>query len=120
MTDHPDARTDGRALKRARARAEQAERDARRMRDQLRRWQEEGTRLTRAEFEAGVPCRGCGKPWLDGLGRWPPLLEMTLEQRAEYDREDARYLGVTVNAGRTGRAWGATGLSTAATAARRH
>ncbi|HXC85152.1 MAG TPA: hypothetical protein VNV62_25175, partial [Trebonia sp.] len=48
--------------------------------------------LTRAEFEAGVPCRGCGEPWLDGLGGWPPLLDMTPEQRAEYDREDARYL----------------------------
>ena len=47
-----------RALKRARARAEQAERDARRMRDQHRRWEEEGTRLTRAEFEAGVAVPG--------------------------------------------------------------
>ena len=80
-------RTDARALKRARARAEQAERDARRMRDQRRRWEEDGTRLTRAEFEAGVPCRGCGEPWLDGLGGWPPLLDMTPEQRADYDRE---------------------------------
>ena len=92
MTDQADVRTDARALKHARARAEQAERDARRMRDQRRRWQEEGTYLTRAEFEAGVPCRGCGEPWLDGLGGWPPLLDMTPEQRAEYDREDARYL----------------------------
>lgn len=80
-----------RALKRARARAEQAERDARRMRDQHRRWDEEGTRLTRAEFEAGVPCRGCGEPWLDGLGGWPPLLKMTPEQRADHDREEERY-----------------------------
>ena len=92
MTDHADVRTGARALKRARARAEQAERDARRMRDQRRRWQEEGTRLTRAEFEAGVPCRGCGEPWLDGLGAWPTLLDMTPEQRIEYDRDDARYL----------------------------
>jgi hypothetical protein len=92
MTDHTDVRTDARALKRARARAEQAERDARRMRDQQRRWQEEGTYLTRAEFEAGVPCRGCGEPWLDGLGGWPPLLDMTPEQRVDHAREDARYL----------------------------
>jgi hypothetical protein len=83
---------DVRALKRARARAEQAERDARRMRDQRRRWEEEGTRLTRAEFEAGVPCRGCGEAWLDGLGSWPPLLKMTPEQRADHDREEERYL----------------------------
>jgi len=83
---------DARALKRARARAEQAERDARRMRDQRRRWEEEGTRLTRAEFEAGVPCRGCGEPWLDGLGSWPPLLKMTPEQRADHDRAEERYL----------------------------
>jgi hypothetical protein len=80
-----------RALKRARARAEQAERDARRMRDQRQRWDEEGTRLTRTEFEAGVPCRGCGEPWLDGLGGWPPLLKMIPEQRADHDREEERY-----------------------------
>src|SRR5579863_2206865 len=67
------------------------ERDARRMRGQRRRWEEEGTRLTRAEFEAGVPCRGCGEPWLDGLGDWPPLLKMTQEQRADHDREEERY-----------------------------
>jgi hypothetical protein len=83
---------DARALKRARARAEQAERGARRMRDQRRRWEEEGMYLTRAEFEAGVPCRGCGEPWLDGLGSWPPLLKMTPEQRADHDREEERYL----------------------------
>jgi hypothetical protein len=82
---------DVRALKCARARAEQAERDARRMRDQRRRREEEGTYLTRAEFEAGVPCRGCGEPWLDGLGSWPPLLKMTPEQRADHDREEERY-----------------------------
>ena len=92
MTDHAAVLTDARALKRARARAEQAERDARCMRDQRRRWQAEGTYLTRAEFEAGVPCRGCGEPWLDGLGGWPALLDMTPEQRADHDREEARYL----------------------------
>lgn len=92
MMDHPDVRHAARALKRARARAEQAERDARRLRDQRRRWQEEGTHLTRAEFEAGVPCRGCGEPWLDGLGDWPALLDMTPEQRADHAREEARYL----------------------------
>jgi hypothetical protein len=62
------------------------------MRDQRRRWEEEGTYLTRAEFEAGVPCRGCGEPWLDGLGSWPPLLKMTPEQRADRDRAEERYL----------------------------
>src|SRR5262245_57526388 len=30
------------------------------------------------------------EPWLDGLGGWPPLLEMTPEQRADHDREEAR------------------------------
>lgn len=111
-----------RALKRARVRAEQAERDARRMRDQRRRWEAEGTRLTRAEFEAGVQCRGCGEPWLDGLGDWPPLLKMTPEQRADHDREeDARRNGtehVMVSAGRTVRPSRATGPGTAANAAR--
>jgi hypothetical protein len=50
-----------RALKRIRARAEQAERHARRMRDQRQRWDEERTRLTRTELEAGVSCRGCAR-----------------------------------------------------------
>ena len=80
-----------RALKRARARAEQAERDARRIRDQRRRWEAEGARLTRAEFKAGVLCRGCREPWLDGLGGWPPLLQITLEQLADHDCEEERY-----------------------------
>ena len=80
-----------RALKRARLRAEQAEQDARRQRDQRQRWHDEGMYLTRAELEAGEPCRGCGLPWIDDLGTFPPLLKMTAEQRAEYDREEARY-----------------------------
>jgi hypothetical protein len=46
MTDHADVLADARALKRACARAEQTEQDARRMGDQRRRWEEEGTRLT--------------------------------------------------------------------------
>jgi hypothetical protein len=80
-----------RALNHARRRAEQAEQDARRHRDQRRRWHDEGMYLTRAELEAGEPCRGCGLPWIDDLGAFPPLLQMTAEQRAEYEREEAGY-----------------------------
>lgn len=48
--------------------------------------------LTRAEFEAGEPCRGCGEPLLDGLGReFVPLLRETPEQRAEREGEEARF-----------------------------
>jgi hypothetical protein len=36
--------------------------------------------------------RGCGEPWLDGLGGWPSLLDMTPEQRGDHDREEAPYL----------------------------
>ena len=64
MTDHTDVRTDARTLKRARACAEQAERHARRTRDQQRRWQKEGTYLTRAEL---IP--ECRNFWLVILGR---------------------------------------------------
>ena len=49
-------------------------------------------------MEAGEPCRGCGQPLLDGMGDWPPLLRLTPEQRAEYDRADT-------TAGRAAAAW---------------
>jgi hypothetical protein len=34
---------------------------------------------------------GGGQPVLDGMGDWPPLLKLTQEQRAEYDRADAAF-----------------------------
>ena len=56
-----------RALAKARRKAETAEQQARRMRDRQQRWHDEDMYLSRAEFEAEEPCRGCGKLLLDGL-----------------------------------------------------
>lgn len=68
-----------------------AEADAHRQEAQRRRWAEEGTRLTRAELEAGVCCRGCGLPIIDELGDWPPLMLLTDEERTERENADRTF-----------------------------
>lgn len=80
-----------RAANRRRKRALEAEADA--LRDEERRkvWVEQGMYLTQAEIEAGVNCRGCGQPLVDGLGGWPPLLMLTDEERPEYEAAEADF-----------------------------
>lgn len=60
-----------------------------------RRWrdaqQARAPRLTRDEFEAGVPCPGCGLPLVDGYGMPRFERERTPEQQADYEREQARW-----------------------------
>lgn len=80
-----------RALSQARKAAEAAEEEDRRREQRRQQWQREGTYMSRAEMEAGEPCRGCGQPLLDGAGDWPPLSQLTPEQRAEHDRADAEF-----------------------------
>ncbi|MCP9207183.1 hypothetical protein [Streptomyces cucumeris] len=80
-----------RARARARSAALEAEEDDRRREEKNEEWKREGTYLSREEFEAGHPCRGCGEPILDGRGNQPPLLRMTPEEQAEHDAEEARY-----------------------------
>jgi hypothetical protein len=82
---------DHRALLRARREALAAEEDDRRHEERRQQWHREGAYLSRAELEAGEPCRGCGQPLLDGLGNWYPLNRLTTEQRAEYDRAEALF-----------------------------
>ena len=85
MTDEERER---RASLRARRTAQAAEADDRRVEERRLQWQREGVYMTRAEIEAGEPCRGCGQPLLDGLGDWGPLNNLTPDQRAEYDRAE--------------------------------
>lgn len=80
-----------RALVRARREALAAEEEDRRLEEQRQQWHRDGAYLSRAEVEAGEPCRGCGQPLLDGLGDWPPLNRLTPQQRAEYDRAEALF-----------------------------
>ncbi|MGW5116484.1 hypothetical protein ACWEQ8_13805 [Streptomyces noursei] len=80
-----------RARARARREALRAEEDDRRREEKREEWERDGTYLSREEFEAGHPCRGCGEPILDGRGDRPPLLRMTPEERAKHDAEEARY-----------------------------
>ena len=68
-----------------------AEENAIRQENKQREWRDNGTYLSRAELEAGVHCRGCGLPIIDGLGQRPPLLKMTDEERAEHDAADAAF-----------------------------
>jgi hypothetical protein len=78
---------ESRALARRTKSALAVEADAHWQEAKLRRWAEDGTRLTRADLQAGVCCRGCGLPIIDGLGDWPPLMLLTDEERTE--RENA-------------------------------
>jgi hypothetical protein len=80
-----------RALARRTKSALATEADAHRREAQRRRWAEEGTRLTRAELEAGVCCRGCGLPIIDELGDWPPLMLLTDEERIERENADRTF-----------------------------
>lgn len=94
---------DQRAL-RARARAKEkalrAEQDYER-REQIRqRWERDRLRLTREELEAGEPCRGCGRPILDGLGSRVPLMHGTDQQRAEREAEEHEYSRLHSDCGR--------------------
>ena len=80
-----------RALVRARREAIQAEEDDLRFARRREQWRLEGTYLSYEEYAAGVPCRGCGEPLLDGQGsRWPPN-KLTDQERAECDAYDARF-----------------------------
>ncbi len=91
MARMTDEQREQKALLRARRAAEAAEEEDRRTEERRQQWQREGTYMSRAEMEAGEPCRGCGQPLLDGAGNSPPLLRLTLEQRAEYDRADTAF-----------------------------
>ncbi|MFF7812929.1 hypothetical protein ACFZCF_13610 [Streptomyces sp. NPDC007945] len=80
-----------RAAARARKKALEAEEQDRRDTARRELWAREGTRLTWAEFEAGEPCRGCGKPMYDRLGSWYPLMALSETERQEYEAAEARF-----------------------------
>ncbi|MBC6463343.1 hypothetical protein [Actinomadura sp. HBU206391] len=80
-----------RALARAKREALAAEEEDRREREKRAQWRRDGTYMTREELEAGVPCRGCGEPIIDGLGSFPGTMYLTPEQKVEYEKEEARY-----------------------------
>jgi hypothetical protein len=88
MARMTDEQREQRALSQARKAAEEEDR---RREERRQQWWREGTYLSWAEMEAGEPCRGCGQPLLDGAGDWPPLPQLTTEQRAEYHRTDTEF-----------------------------
>lgn len=63
-----------------RAEAHALQREAKR-----REWVEKDMFLTREQAAAGEPCRGCGLPVIDGLGSFPPLMQLSPEEQIEYD-----------------------------------
>jgi DNA repair exonuclease SbcCD ATPase subunit len=83
MARMTDEQREQRALSQARKAAEAAEEEDRRREERRQQWRREGTYMSRAEMEAGEPCRGCGQPLLDGAGDWLPLSQLTPEQRAK-------------------------------------
>jgi hypothetical protein len=92
MATRTDEQKAAQAAKRRRKDALAAEAEHERNEAKRREWEANGTRLSGEELEAGVPCRGCGLPIIDGLGDRPPLLKLTEAERAEFDAADAYYL----------------------------
>ena len=80
-----------RAANRRRKAALAAEEDAIRHENKRKEWAVNGTYLARAELEAGVHCRGCGLPIIDGIGDLPPLLKMTAEERDASEAAEADF-----------------------------
>jgi Skp family chaperone for outer membrane proteins len=80
-----------RAANRRRANALRAEAQARRIEARRNEWNEQGTQLTRVELGAGVKCRGCGLAIIDGLGDRPPLVQLTSDERREYEASEADF-----------------------------
>jgi len=88
LSDEEKAR---RALTRRRKAAVEAEQRASRVEARQREWREKGMRLTYAEAVAGEPCRGCGRPIIDGLGAWPPPQDRTEAERAAAEDAEAEF-----------------------------
>jgi len=80
-----------RVAARARRDALAAEEDDHRRAERARRWARDGTWLSFDELRAGVACRGCGEPVVDGRGSWPPLMKLTGDERAAYDEAEAQF-----------------------------
>lgn len=57
-----------------------------------REWDAKGTRLTRAELEAGIHCRGCGESSIDGLGDWRPLIRLNQQEKREHEDAQADFV----------------------------
>ncbi|MFF7500716.1 hypothetical protein ACFZBM_14885 [Streptomyces lavendulae] len=80
-----------RAAARARREALAAEEKDRQDTERREAWRREGTRLSWDEYEAGVPCRGCGEPMCDGLGDWPGLMYLTEEEKRDHEAMEERF-----------------------------
>lgn len=78
-----------RAAKRNMAKALAAETRAHREEAHRREWREKGMYLTAEQAAAGELCRGCELPIMDGLGSWPPLMQLSDEERLQYDAAEA-------------------------------
>ncbi|MGW1143547.1 hypothetical protein ACWD6I_00505 [Streptomyces sp. NPDC002454] len=88
LTDEQKAK---RAAARARREALAAEEKDHRDTERREAWAREGTRLTWDEYKAGVPCRGCGEPMYDGLGSWPGLMYLTVEEQRDHEAMEERF-----------------------------
>lgn len=86
-----DEQKQTRAEARQRNEALRAEAEAVRREVKRREWHEKGMFLTRDQAAAGEPCRACGLPVIDGLGSWPPLMQLTEQERVEYDAAGATF-----------------------------
>ena len=80
-----------RALERRSRSAMLAEEEDARQTRKRREWVANGTYLSLEELEAHVPCRGCGQSIIDGLGEWPPLMQLDDQQKRDYEAAEAAF-----------------------------
>jgi hypothetical protein len=52
-------------------------------------WQDKGMYLSREQAAASELCRACELPVIDNLGDWPPLMQLTEQQRRDREAADS-------------------------------
>lgn len=73
-------------------RARQAEAAAARRHAKYEQYKRDGLLPTRESLRVGgTPCPGCGKPYIDGAGSWPPQMKITADELAAQQTMEAEF-----------------------------
>jgi hypothetical protein len=85
-----DEQREARKVARKQAQALQVEADAQRHAAKTAEWTANGTWLSWEEYVAGVPCRGCGQPWVGKPASWvrKGTMHYTDQERVEAAEQD--------------------------------
>src|SRR5262245_11894958 len=73
-------------------RARQAEAAAARRQAKHEQYKRDGLLPTRESLRVGgPPCPGCGEPYIDGAGSWPPQMKITAAELAAQQTMEAEF-----------------------------